>query len=229
MTNAKSGRAGDLRSPMLGSARIRIAVVIMIVGIGAVLAGCSSSPSTSGSGTTSTTAATTTTTTAPAGPKTSFVDGTYPVGAATNSQVAPGTYLTKGGSTCYWERLSGLGGATSDIIANDLATGQAIATIAPTDAAFKSTGCATWSPLPATGTQATSMGDGTWAVGIDIAPGTYSTSGGDTCYWARLSGFEGGTDSIIANDLPKGSAIVSIAPTDKGFATKGCGTWTKTG
>ena len=165
------------------------------------------------------------TATAQVGPKTTFGNGTYQVGTHNDSQVAPGTYVSTGGSFCYWARLSGLGGATSDIIANDIATGRAIVTIESTDVGFETYGCGTWSPLPATGSQATTMGDGTWAVGIDIAPGTYITSGGDTCYWARLSSFNGEFGSLIANENGNGQAIVTIEPTDKGFTTKDCGTW----
>ena len=60
-----------------------------------------------------------------------------------------------------------------------------------------------------------------------MKPGTYVTSGGEGCYWARLKGF-GGHD-IIANDLSAGRARVTISPTDKGFETQGCGDWRKVG
>ncbi len=75
-------------------------------------------------------------------------------------------------------------------------------------------------------TPLTSFGDGTYIVGTDIEAGTYHTSGGQFCSYERLSGF-GGTDAdIIAIENPNGSAIVTIAPTDKGFLSANCGTWT---
>ncbi len=154
---------------------------------------------------------------------TTFSDGTFLVGR----NIAAGTYKTSGGPDCYWARLSGLSGSLSDIIANDLPQGQSIVTISPNDVAFTSDGCGTWVPAPTVGPQATSFGDGTFAVGIDIAPGTYITPGGVNCYWARLSGFGGTLGEIITNDLPQGQAIVSIDPTDKGFTSDGCGTWTR--
>lgn len=46
------------------------------------------------------------------------------------------------------------------------------------------------------------------------------------CYWERLSGFSGGLSDVIANGLSNVHQVVSIAPTDAGFSTKGCGTWT---
>ncbi|MDV7088615.1 hypothetical protein [Rhodococcus opacus] len=77
---------------------------------------------------------------------------------------------------------------------------------------------------------ATTFGDGTQVVGIDIAPGTYIGNGQTDeygCYWARLSGSSGEIDDIIANDFtdsPK--IIVTIKPSDQYFESEGCGTWT---
>ncbi len=70
------------------------------------------------------------------------------------------------------------------------------------------------------------FGDGTHRVGSDIQPGTYRTEGSSGCYYARLSGFSGEIDDIVANGVPTGSAVVTIAPTDAGFESRGCGTWT---
>ncbi|MDE1924957.1 MAG: hypothetical protein KGH79_02130 [Patescibacteria group bacterium] len=72
-----------------------------------------------------------------------------------------------------------------------------------------------------------SFGDGTFVIGTDIQAGTYRSSGGENCYYARLSGFGGTTDDIIANDNTDSSAIVTIKSTDKGFTSKRCGTWTQ--
>lgn len=74
-------------------------------------------------------------------PKTSFGDGTYLV----NKDIQAGTYRTAGGSYCYYERLSGLGGSLGEIIANEITKGPAVVSIASTDMAFKSKGCGTWS------------------------------------------------------------------------------------
>lgn len=73
-------------------------------------------------------------------PKTTFGDGTYLV----NKDIQPGTYRNSGGSSCYYERLSGLGGGLDDIISNENAQGPAIVNIAPSDMAFKSNRCGTW-------------------------------------------------------------------------------------
>jgi hypothetical protein len=159
---------------------------------------------------------------APAGP--SFGDGTYLIG----KDIPAGIYRTKGDDGCYWEREHDLKGSLDSIAVNDNSEGQVVVQILATDAAFKSDGCGTWHLLPKTGPQVTSFGNGRYAVGIDIAPGTYKTAGGDGCYWERDSNLSyGGLTSIIANDNADGPAVVRIAASDKGFKTQDCGTWTR--
>ena len=76
--------------------------------------------------------------------------------------------------------------------------------------------------------QARTFGAGTKVVGVDIQPGTYRTrSGTSMCYWERLKGFGGSIlEDIIANELTSHPTIVTISPTDKGFKSSGCATWT---
>jgi hypothetical protein len=65
--------------------------------------------------------------------------------------------------------------------------------------------------------------DGTYTVGKDIQPGTYSSAGpvGDgACYWKRVNG-----TNIVDNALSKKSQIVQIEPTDTAFTTKECQPW----
>ncbi|MFF9819843.1 hypothetical protein [Streptomyces sp. NPDC014006] len=86
---------------------------------------------------------------------------------------------------------------------------------------------------PAT-TATTVSGDGEYRVGIDIAPGTYRTDGPadsalPTCYWERDKDAKGEFTSIIANDDPTGSAVVTILPTDELFKTQCCKNWVKVG
>ena len=75
---------------------------------------------------------------------------------------------------------------------------------------------------------ATTFGDGVHVVGVDIAPGTYRGSPSGSCYWARLSGFSGELDDIIANDNSE-APIVTISASDVGFESSRCGTWTRIG
>jgi len=74
----------------------------------------------------------------------------------------------------------------------------------------------------------TTFGDGNYRVGIDIAAGTYRSSGAasGSCYWARLSNFTG-SNNILANYLDPGPTTVTILASDAGFETRRCGTWSK--
>lgn len=68
-------------------------------------------------------------------------DGTHLVG----EEIQPGTYKYNGESSrCYWARLSGLSGGSSDIVANGNEEAQAYVTIDPGDRAFESRGCGFW-------------------------------------------------------------------------------------
>jgi hypothetical protein len=106
---------------------------------------------------------------------------------------------------------------------------------AATEAATQATTTAQATPTSAAG-PLTSFGDGTHEVGTgpgQIPPGTYVATVPeqvfDFCMWSRLKGFSGeGRDTITFGTGNKGDKQrVTIAPTDKGFETKGCGTWTK--
>ena len=154
-----------------------------------------------------------------------FGDGTFQVG----KDIQPGTYRTRTASPgCYWARLSGFGGTVGEIIANDNTDGPAVVTIATSDKGFQSQSCGTWTQdLSQITTSKTSVSDGTYIVGTDLLPGTYRNTGVQGCYWARLSGFGGSLDEVIANDNTDTAAIVTISASDKGFQSKGCGTWTK--
>lgn len=84
--------------------------------------------------------------------------------------------------------------------------------------------------LPAPENLATTLGEGRFVVGTDIAPGTYQTTGPSgyfDCYWERLQDTSGATDSIIANNLGPGPATVTIVQSDAAFQTRWCHTWSK--
>src|ERR1700751_5874030 len=80
-------------------------------------------------------------------------------------------------------------------------------------------------PSPPPGPKTTIDKDGTYAVGSDIAPGTYSSAGpvdNGTCYWKRLGNPDG---NLIDNALSKKPQVVQIDPNDKSFKTSGCQPW----
>ena len=159
----------------------------------------------------------------PAAPAARITDGTWRVGI----DIVPGLYRAADTQGCYWERLSGFSGGLGEILANDNAVGPALVAISPGDVGFSSRRCGTWvlADTDQSAAPARTFGDGAWRVGIDIAPGTYRTTGVSGCYWERLSGFGGSFYDIIANDNADGSALVTIAPSDVGFSCTRCGTW----
>ncbi|MEY2463321.1 MAG: hypothetical protein QOH64_1459 [Acidimicrobiaceae bacterium] len=71
--------------------------------------------------------------------------GVWQVGA----EVAPGTYHASPLSSsrpCFWERDSGFGGTTNEIIDNNMSAAEASITIAASDAGFNTDGCTSWVP-----------------------------------------------------------------------------------
>jgi hypothetical protein len=162
---------------------------------------------------------------AAADPNPNFGDGTHQVG----TDIEAGTYRTREGSSgCYYARLSGFQGGMEELISNDFTNAPSIVTIEPTDAGFQSRRCGTWTQdLSPITMSTTSFADGTYFVGSDIEPGTYRNSGVSGCYHVRLSGFGGGMEGLIANEFTEAPTIVTIEPTDAGFQSKNCGTWTK--
>ncbi len=54
-----------------------------------------------------------------------------------------------------------------------------------------------------------------------MAPAT----GDGFCLWERVSGFGGSEAETIANSAGVGPRVVTIAPTDVGFVSDDCGTW----
>ncbi|ETW26515.1 hypothetical protein [Mycobacterium gastri] len=84
-------------------------------------------------------------------------------------------------------------------------------------------------PAPPPAPKTTIDHDGTYTVGTDIAPGTYSSAGPvgtGTCYWKRLGNPDG---ALLDNALSKKPQIVQIQATDKAFRTSGCQPWQITG
>ncbi|TVL88125.1 hypothetical protein [Streptomyces sp. SAJ15] len=160
-------------------------------------------------------------------------DGTLQVG----TDIKPGTYRSVDNGEddgCYWERAKDSSGEPDSILANDNVVGASYVTVKATDKIFKSTGCADWELVPTkeTGSPKTEVpGSGMYKVGVDIAPGTYKSTGNTEelgCYWERdKDALHDATTSIIANENVTGNGVVTIAPGDVYFKTNGCATWKK--
>ncbi len=73
-----------------------------------------------------------------------FGGGTYIVG----TDIAAGTWRSSGGSSCYWERVSGFSGEFGQIIANDFTNAIVIVTVKSTDKGFHAAKqCGTWTKI----------------------------------------------------------------------------------
>ncbi|MGQ4385046.1 hypothetical protein [Streptomyces sp. SAS_270] len=168
------------------------------------------------------------------GKKVAFAgDGDFQVG----SDVKPGTYRSSGNTDdmCYWERSKDASGEPDSIISNDNVSGTSYVTIKASDKLFKSSGCKDWEAVAAkpSGTPASTIkGDGGMhRVGVDIAPGTYRSTGNkdDSCYWERTKDASHSVESIAANNNVTGTAVVTVSAGDAYFKTVGCQDWKKTG
>lgn len=112
--------------------------------------------------------------TKPAGPATSFSgDGTFRVGV----DIQAGTYRSEGGAACYWERLRGLSGSIEDMIANGVA-GPPVQ-ILPSDVAFKTQACGSWS-LASSGASTATTPPVSLPSGAQVCPTATASSGGFT-------------------------------------------------
>ncbi len=71
----------------------------------------------------------------------------------------------------------------------------------------------------------TFAGDGVYIVGQDIQPGTYKSTGGELCYWARHNK----NNEILDNHAAPGATVVVVLASDFSLEVKGCADYTKSG
>ncbi len=156
-----------------------------------------------------------------------FQDGSYLVGI----DIAPGLYTTEAADgECNWFRTAPFGDAMPDNSGGYVSAGRQIAEILPTDTGFHSDGCGTWKRFhdpEAEPDPAGVIGQGTFAIGYDIQPGTYVADAVNDrlCRWFLLSGFAGrGSDiSQTGNGILRG--IIDVPPEAVGFRSIDCGEW----
>ena len=162
-----------------------------------------------------------------------FGEGTFFVG----SEVAPGRYRAIDPSeSCRWYQLHGFGARYGrDLLEfggqrpNSAQRGDdTVVDISDRSVAFVSAGCGTWSnDLSPVATPGQPFPDGTYIVGIDVAPGRYRPSTPESCNWRRLETLGGehsyghGPSYYWAGQ----GSVADIAPEDAGFSSEGCGMW----
>jgi hypothetical protein len=69
--------------------------------------------------------------------------------------------------------------------------------------------------------------EGTWAIGVDVQPGTYRTKDAvsGSCYWEIDSDANG--NNIVANDIVTGGRPTVTLSGGQYFTTNRCGDWAK--
>ncbi|WP_034610606.1 hypothetical protein [Cellulomonas sp. URHD0024] len=150
-------------------------------------------------------------------------DGLFAVG----SQIKPGTYVSSGGSICYWERDS-----ATDILGRDAGYGQRMVTILSTDTYFYTDGCGRWTKYVGIGSLSSSSPvDGVFVVGVHLKPGVYTTTGpadpAHTCLWIKLSSFNFGPQDPVIYGEPSGTSTITLADGQR-FYTQNC-SWKRIG
>jgi hypothetical protein len=159
--------------------------------------------------------------TTPPPPATTFADGEHAVGTS----IAAGRYRAPGSPNCTWTRRT-----NQQVVGAWTGRGPAVIDILGTDAVVAASGCGTFSMLPPATTStpppATSVGEGTWIVGTDLTPGSWSTAGGPSCTWTRVRDFLGTPESVIEQGAATSVAVVGLDASDAGLVTQGC-TWTR--
>ncbi len=154
-----------------------------------------------------------------------FGDGHFRVGV----DIAPGIYRSSNqGTLCTWQRIRRTDGTALEIV-SVTSTLRHVVTLTEADSEFRSEGCGPWIPAtqPVTDRPDAPFGDGTYIVGLDVAPGLWRASHPNpACSWKRLTGFSGSPRDVLKAKGPfTTSETVRIVPSDRGFFTLGCGSW----
>ena len=72
----------------------------------------------------------------------------------------------------------------------------------------------------------TTFADGTYEVGVDVAPGKYKTQAEGFCYWDRTKKNDGSLGDIVQQGVGDGAQVVTIK-SGEFFKSQSCGTWTR--
>jgi hypothetical protein len=174
---------------------------------------------------------------APAEPAAGFGAGVWELG----TEIPPGTYVTTVPAgvldLCYWARLSGFSGDIDELIANGtLAAGaRGRVTVVDGDTGVEFSGDCHWVGADEAGPAdpGSPIGAGVWAVDEEVQPGTYTATAPEgemeMCYWARLAGFSGEAEDLVANNVIEAGARgrVEISGSDAGVEFSGGCLWTR--
>ena len=158
--------------------------------------------------------------------------GTYSARNPVNG-FAPGLWRTAGALStdasappCYWKRLPAKGPDPGLVFPVESTRGGPCYVQIDTGDGLVTSGCGNWWQQVPAGRFAEWLvvpGDpfpeGDFAVGPEVAPGTYQSTGArGTCYWARLSGFRGTAREVIETGDAKSTRVSRSSPATPGSA-----------
>ncbi len=153
-------------------------------------------------------------------PRRTIAGTTGPVAAAA------GLYTTTAAPGCSWTRQDAGHAVIGGYEWPDGAA-HVYAEIKDTDAFFTSTGCGTWTEVRAADPPSPlTVDSGQYRIGFDMGGGRYTAPGGTACYWERDLNFGSEPASVLDYSYGDTAPVVDLAPTDVGFTSEGCGTWT---
>lgn len=118
-----------------------------------------------------------------------------------------------------------IGDAQSSARAASQAAAQSAATLSQQAAAVASQQAALDAQKQAVA--ASSIGQGVWTVGVNVAPGTYRTAAAviGQCYWKITK--TGSSSDIVDNDIVSGGFPTVRLSAGEDFLNEGCGTFVK--
>jgi hypothetical protein len=124
--------------------------------------------------------------------------------------------------------LAGCGGATNTA-STQTTTVTSLVTVTVTATESASTMAPAPAPAPAPVSD-TIPGVGTFRVGADVQPGTYTSTpsrSGFNCWGYRLSALSHTPASQLEVQYGEGPVYITILPSDVAFKSEGCTTWQK--
>jgi hypothetical protein len=153
-----------------------------------------------------------------------------------NTKLHANTYVAPNATpACYWQRIAASPNPFGSITAEEFLKGQVIATVDPTDIAFKTGGCGPWMKLSdlTTHVLTTIPSSGVYLVGKQVKPGIYTAAHpGAGCNWNTVRSFSGVYSSDVINHgtpTAPGAVTATVTADSVGFMVEFCGTWVRTG
>ena len=161
-------------------------------------------------------------------PATEFGPGAYQL----HSDIEPGIYESSApAERCFWFYIRDWTYPMDDAAPIVVwLVGSPVVEIPEDTFGFYSARCGTWTKrdgqVPPT--PATTFGDGSHVAGMDVAPGVYTTQGGEgMCLWYRTSPVGGNSENrnAIGWHTSEGQQVAEIYADDVGVYSEGCGEW----